>query len=262
MSQINTVDITSKQLHGTGVFDELMTTIKLRLDGEFKNGRITGDQYSTVFLGSIQSALSESINFLLQRQASDVNARLVEQQILLSRQEVLKSTQEVELLKKQEDKLDADIIHIGKQNDLITQQILLAQQEILKSIQDIEILKKQEDKIDAEVKLYTHKSITEMSQTDLTVNSSGDIIPSTALVTGIVGKQKNLYQGQTDGFKRDAEQKAAKIFADSYAVRRSTDEALIQPKGLRDSVITGAMSKLYKGIEGEDLQNEASNPIP
>jgi hypothetical protein len=82
MSQINTVDITSKQLHGTGVFDELMTTIKLRLDGEFKNGRITGDQYSTVFLGSIQSALSESINFLLQRQASDVNARLVEQQIL------------------------------------------------------------------------------------------------------------------------------------------------------------------------------------
>jgi hypothetical protein len=53
----------------------------------------------------------------LQRQASDVNARLVEQQILLSRQEVLKSTQEVELLKKQEDKIDQDILQI-KQNIL------------------------------------------------------------------------------------------------------------------------------------------------
>jgi hypothetical protein len=31
MSQINTVDITSKQLHGTGVFDELMTTINFHL---------------------------------------------------------------------------------------------------------------------------------------------------------------------------------------------------------------------------------------
>lgn len=234
MSEIDIVDITTKQMHGTGVFDELMETTRLRLIEEFDKGRITGDEYATVFLGSMQTVMSQSISFLLQRQEAAAKADLLKQQILNEKQGILKSIQEVEILK----------------------------ESLLKTRAEVRILAKQEDKIDAEIKLYAHKGITEAAQTGLTVDTNGNPVTFTGDVKGIVEKQKNLYQAQTDGFQRKAEQAAAKIFADIYAVRRSTDESLIQPKGLRDSVITGAMTKLYQGINGETPIAESTNSIP
>lgn len=42
-------------------------------------------------------------------------------------------------------------------------------------------------------------------------------------VTGVVGKQKAVYDAQIKGFKDDALQKAAKMLVDTWSVRKSTD---------------------------------------
>jgi len=50
---------------GTGYLDKLLNTINLQIDDQYTKGRLTGTDYATVYLGSIQSAISQSLEFLL-----------------------------------------------------------------------------------------------------------------------------------------------------------------------------------------------------
>jgi hypothetical protein len=65
----------------------------------------------------------------------------------------------------------------------------------------------------------------------------------------VIGKQITLYQAQADGFKRDAEQKAAKIMVESWNARRATDEATVADgtNKLADAYIGQAITKLLAG---------------
>ena len=51
---------------GTGVFDKLMESINGQIETQYLNNRITGADYATVYLGSLQTALSQSIQFAMQ----------------------------------------------------------------------------------------------------------------------------------------------------------------------------------------------------
>ena len=50
----------------TGIFDKLMESINKNIETQYLNNRITGSDYATVYLGSIQAALTQSIQFSLQ----------------------------------------------------------------------------------------------------------------------------------------------------------------------------------------------------
>ena len=52
---------------GTGVFDELMEAVNLNIEGQYNKKRIDGSDYATVYLGAMQSVISESIRFLLDK---------------------------------------------------------------------------------------------------------------------------------------------------------------------------------------------------
>lgn len=84
-------DITLAQLtnattaiDGDGVFDTLMQAVTLHIERQYDEGRITGVDFATVYLGSIQSVISESIKFLLGEQAADKQADLVDAKIELT----------------------------------------------------------------------------------------------------------------------------------------------------------------------------------
>ena len=65
----------------------------------------------------------------------------------------------------------------------------------------------------------------------------------------VVGRQKGLYLAQSTGFTRDAEQKAAKLLADSWSVRRTTDDTVeANPAHLGDTHIARAIDKLLAGV--------------
>lgn len=51
---------------GTGVFDKLMESINGQIETQYLNNRITGADYATVYLGSLQTALAQSIQFAMQ----------------------------------------------------------------------------------------------------------------------------------------------------------------------------------------------------
>jgi len=122
-----------------------------------------------------------------------------------------------------------------KQADLLSEQIKNAQEQNL-------LLQEQRNKLLAEIGLLQQKKLTEEAQISDLVNGS--------VVDGVIGKQKGLFQKQTDGFDRDAEQKAAKILVDTWAVRRSTDtgESANSTNKLDDTSIGGVVQDLINGL--------------
>jgi len=98
-----------------------------------------------------------------------------------------------------------------------------------------------ENKTTAEVSLLDQKRETELAQVS-------DLV-ATGTVSGVIGKQKALFQKQTDGFDRDAEQKLAKIMVDTWSVRTSiTGEADVTSTGFNDADIATVLAKAKAGI--------------
>lgn len=143
--------------------------------------------------------------------------------------------------------LDAEIEQTTAQTDLLGQQktnavtqntVLVAEECKLRA--DFDYLQEQKLKAAAESALLAQKKVTEAAQT---VNNNVD-------PDSIIGRQKLLYKGQTEGYARDAEQKAAKLMVDSWNIRRTTDEgteANVTNK-LDDGSVGRAVSKVLTGV--------------
>ena len=64
---------------GAGNFDELMKVVTLHLEKQFTDGRITGTDYATVYLGAFQSTLAQAVNFTLNMNKANEEADLLAQ---------------------------------------------------------------------------------------------------------------------------------------------------------------------------------------
>jgi hypothetical protein len=102
MADILISDITTGAVDGSGIFDKLMQAGEIHLKREFDTNRITGKEYSTVYLGMMQSAMAQAIQFLSASKQAD----------LLAQKKVTELTQTE----------DATGGTIGKQQALITAQ--------------------------------------------------------------------------------------------------------------------------------------------
>ena len=109
MTAINTTDLTTGTLPGTGTFDQLMVSIEARLIAQFDEQRISGADYANVFMQSMSTAMQQSIQFLLSKQRADKEADLLTEQILLATQQLENLAKEGDLLTKQATKLDSEI---------------------------------------------------------------------------------------------------------------------------------------------------------
>lgn len=67
VSTITMEDLTDRTVGGTGIFDGLMVAMKAHLQLEYEKGRITGNDYATVYLQSTQSVLAQAVQFLLNK---------------------------------------------------------------------------------------------------------------------------------------------------------------------------------------------------
>jgi len=134
-----------------------------------------------------------------------------------------------------------------KQADLLAQQIILtgsqnaiAIKEALKVIADTTLTDSQNLLTIEQKKLITQKGETEKAQTQDTVTAGA--------VAGSTGKQNALLTAQIAGFTRNSEYQLAKIMADSYAVKRSTNSTEVPPNGLDNVDIFAVIQKAAAGI--------------
>ena len=195
-----TNDITNGDPEGSGVFDVIMKSISAHLLGEYNAQRIRDEDYSTVYLGSIQAALTQAVQFKIGKEQafisstkSDAEIRLIEQQTITEKGQTefvadgLVGKQQA-LTEAQKDKVNEDLRLItqkiltekgqvedvaggliGSEQDIKEQQILSSQQDVLKSIQ--------------EVALISEKVVTEQGQNENRTD-------------GLIGKQQALLDAQ------------------------------------------------------------------
>lgn len=230
---INTTDLTQATLEGNGIFDVLMKANKAHLESEFQKGRIKGPEYSTVYLGSLTQVMQTALQFLLSKEKTGLENLVLEKQIALADAQ----TREVE----------ARILQIQKQTELVEQQRLNA-------VTENTVLVAQECKLRAEYDLTMGTVLKAAQETALlsqkTATERAQITALGVDEDSVVGRQKSLYMAQTAGFTRDAEQKAAKLLVDSWNVRRTTDEGTVADgtNMLNDATIGRAVTKLLAGV--------------
>lgn len=246
-AKIELAELTQATLEGSGVFDVLMRANKAHLDDQYQQGRIRGPEYATVYLGSLEAVMRTGLEFLLQRDKNALEAQLLAMQIELAQVEKAKAEAELAILNMGLPKIEAEIAHINAEtalteakteNAALEGTVLVAQECKLRA--EFDFTMKNVEKTTQETALLAQKVVTEKAQT-MSVGVDPD---------SVVGRQKQLYAAQTNGFTRDAEQKVAKLMADTWNVRRTTDEGTSanDVNMLNDAAVGRAIIKLLEGV--------------
>jgi hypothetical protein len=105
MADIVITDLTDGSLDinndwaGTGVFDKLIEAVNKNIEGQYNKGRISGSDYANVYLGSMQSVLAQSMEFLLREKLVEAQIQDTEASVALKENqlEVDKSLAEAQL---------------------------------------------------------------------------------------------------------------------------------------------------------------------
>lgn len=237
---INVEDLTQKLMEGTGVLDVLLSTMRVHLESQYNKERIRGPEYADVYLGAYTATLEQAIQFMLARERQGLELKLLVAQEAQIRDQMTKTPYEIKLL-------EAQATNLGKQGELLDKQIELADKDLDLKQQQIELAKQQLllaaeqlKQAAAQTDYYKQKAITESAQTQPNVAKPGSVIDS----------QMKLMDAQQQGYQRNAEQQAAQIWANTWNVRRQTDESTIAGGGnhLDDASLGAVMSQLAKGI--------------
>jgi len=139
MADINIDDVTNTG--GTGVFDKLMDSINGQIETQYLNNRITGTDYATVYLGSMQAALAQSIQFHMQDELTEAQVAGV------LADNLVKAEQRLQIIK-QVDVSERDMVEkeaTGAKNRILldeqketsdAQQLILAEDLLIKSYEN------------------------------------------------------------------------------------------------------------------------------
>ena len=180
-----------------GIQNEISTRQRDRLDEEI-----------ALLKEQILNTIEERAQIIAQTALIGKQEEKLDQDILVAQQEVLKAIEEVQLIIQQVKNLQADF-------DKTTAETAFTQQRTVNAGEELLVLKEQRKKIVEEIALLAQKVKTEIAQ----IRDQVDDID----VAGVIGRKNLLFVRQADGFLRDAEQKAAKIFSDIFNIAKSAD---------------------------------------
>jgi len=108
----NVVTSADNIVTGTGIFDDMMTTVNAHMAAQFNLGRITGSDYATVYLTAIQATVQQAVAYTIGAQKGNA------EESLLFQKEVTEFAQT-----EQETKVAPTASSvIGKANSLVTEQ--------------------------------------------------------------------------------------------------------------------------------------------
>ena len=205
----------------SGLFDQLMIAMKAHIHEEYQQQRITSADYSRVFLGIMESALTNTSQFLIAGLLLDLQKAKIEAEIRLIDLEGEKLRYEIDYM------YPAQLLKLQQEGLLIAAQILLAEAEVLKTEAEIDkiraeiellilqeaLIAAQIRKIDKEIEFLTAKIATEWA------NTTGGFSPGS-----VIGRQTTLLKAQQLGFSGELHAKVSKLHADYAAVYESVNE--------------------------------------
>ena len=204
----------------------------------------TTDRISKETLGKLPIEISNLAKVGLQAEA--------ETQLTISRKaELLETIKKVPV---EIEYMQSQITNMAKQTLILDKNLELKLGELDIQLQQIDINKAELDikreqllvtkaqvlSNQAQADLYKQKVVTEVAQTDATVIGTGSVIALNNLVL----------EGQISGYKRDAEQKSAKVMLDAWMIGAQNQEREANAiNKLTDTSFGMVMTKLFQGID-------------
>ena len=73
----NVVTSADNIVTGTGIFDDMMTTVNAHMAAQFNLGRITGSDYATVYLTAIQATVQQAVAYTIGVQKGNAEESLL-----------------------------------------------------------------------------------------------------------------------------------------------------------------------------------------
>lgn len=224
ITKVTNESLTTREVGGSGTFDALMESAHNHLKAEFKANRITGGEYTKAYIAMMESCMSNAVQFLLGRDQAYWAAALAQIQAVTARVTLATSKAQFVLAKIQA--LSA------KSEYALTKMKIATESETYCAA-----LFNANQMLPQQLKLVTEQTEAQRAQT-LDTRSDGTI------VTGSVGKQKELYSQQITSYQRDAEVKASKLFTDAWITQKTIDEGLNPPNGFTNASIDTILTKL------------------
>lgn len=220
--------LTEKMIDGKGTFDIIAASIAVHLEGEFNANRISGGEYTKAYIALMESALNNSVQFLLQRdqakwqaltaQLGAITAQLqleeMKNRVMLTRIQVQNASVEHALLKTRLAS-EGNTYCIGKFNleQMLPQQLILSKE-----------------------------------QTEAARAQTLDTRTDGTTVAGSVGKQGLLYSQQITSYKRNDEFRYVNMLANTWVAQKTIDEALLAPTNMQNSAIDTALGSVKTNL--------------
>ena len=221
--------LTERRIDGDGVFDAIMTSLKVHLEEEFQKGRITGAEYTKAYIAMMQGALQFAVQFLLGRDTAYYQALGAHAQAITMNIGAYTAKTQLAIAQAQAHQNKAEYANKVLALSAIEEQTQLVDAQTETQIQQKALLKEQTEQAHAQV-----------SDTQL-----DGVTP----VTGYTGKQNALLGQQKIAFQKDAIVKAAKIYADSLTTQLSMSSATVAGTGLDSNGIGKAIGKLAESMQ-------------
>lgn len=96
---VNSTDPSNPKWEGTGVFDRLMISITGNTGIQYETGKITGEKYAEIYLGGMQTAISESMRYLLNKKNVEKGLEAQDVQIAISEVQLAENSEKWKLQK-------------------------------------------------------------------------------------------------------------------------------------------------------------------
>ena len=208
---------TDLQWKGTGVFDKLMEAVNKNIKIQYDEGKIKGTDYANVYLGSLQTVLQQSIEFILRE-------KLVEAQIEGVKMDNIVKEFEIE-------------IKVPKELELLNSQVELAGQEVLVKMEQVEQLKAQVEQLKAQTEqAVAQTALLTRQQLELELNGVADRASKEA--------QTSLYTRQEQGFDDNKNQKLFEAQMNAWSLMFSSGMLKEKP----EIITSKAVDDLYNKI--------------
>ena len=128
-NKVDITNLTHATIDGNGVFDVLMRTGNAHHQKEWTANRLKGTEYSTVYLGALESTMNTSLQFLLAKDKLNAELAILEQQLVNLKVEEINATKQGLLLDKQlDDLVAATALKIQQKANLVDELLTNAQQ--------------------------------------------------------------------------------------------------------------------------------------
>ena len=226
LTEINFSDLTNGKVvtngtemewNGSGVFDKLMAAVNKNIKIQYDEGKIKGVDYANVYMGSLQTVLQQSIEFVLRE-------KLVEAQIEGIKMDNIVKEFEIE-------------VKIPKELEMLNKQVELAEQEVLVKMEQVEQLKAQVEQLKAQTaQAVAQTALLARQQLELELNGTADRASKEA--------QTSLYIRQEKGFDDNKNQKLFEAQMNAWSLMFSSGMLTDKPSIITDKAVDTLYNKI------------------